>query len=81
MAISASNSFGTRDKLSVGAQSFSIHRLEQFEKKTGHNNSRKPFSLRNQREKMHHKEDARLVKNEESEAQAKWTQGAAEKEI
>ena len=32
MAISAGNSFGTRDTLRVGAQSFEIHRLEALEK-------------------------------------------------
>ena len=33
MAISAGNSFRTRDKLNVGAQSFDIHRLEVLENK------------------------------------------------
>src|SRR6266446_3990313 len=47
MAISAANSFGTRDKLNVGAQSFDIHRLEHLEKKLSSENMAKlPFSLR-----------------------------------
>ena len=46
MAISAANSFATRDKLSVGAQSFDIHRLEHLERKGGASLSRLPFSLR-----------------------------------
>ena len=32
MAINAGNSFRTRDKLNVGAQTFEIHRLEFLEK-------------------------------------------------
>jgi len=31
MPISAANSFGTRDKLNVGAQEFEIQRLEKLE--------------------------------------------------
>jgi hypothetical protein len=30
MAIAAANSFRTRDKLNVGAQSFDIHRMEML---------------------------------------------------
>jgi len=32
MAMSATNSFRTRDKLNVGAQSFEIYRLEHLER-------------------------------------------------
>src|SRR5215467_2917801 len=32
MAINAGNSFRTRDKLNVGAQTFEVHRLELLEK-------------------------------------------------
>src|ERR1700741_1542274 len=46
MPIPAGNSFGTRDKLNVGAQSFQIHRLELLEKKIHCNLAILPFSLR-----------------------------------
>ena len=46
MAISATNSFGTRDKLSVGAQSFDIQRLEILERQSHASMTRLPFSLR-----------------------------------
>jgi hypothetical protein len=46
MAIAAGNSFGTRDKLNVGAQSFDIHRLEFLEKKISCDLAKLPFSLR-----------------------------------
>src|ERR1700675_4076702 len=46
MAISRGNSFGTRDKLHVGAQIFDIHRLEFLEKRGISNLGKLPFSLR-----------------------------------
>ncbi len=46
MAIPAGNSFGTRDKLNVGAQSFEIHRLEKLEKHGINTLAKLPFSLR-----------------------------------
>src|SRR5260370_16747991 len=46
MAINAGNSFRTRDKLNVGAQSFEIHRLEFLEKQGLADLAKLPFSLR-----------------------------------
>jgi len=63
MAISAANSFGTRDKLNVGAQSFDIHRLEYLEKKLSSENMAKlPFSLRILLENLLRNEDGRFVR-------------------
>ena len=46
MPISAANSFGTRDKLNVGAQVFEIQRLENLEKQGLAAIEKLPFSLR-----------------------------------
>src|SRR5258708_2873027 len=46
MAINAGNSFRTRDKLNVGAQTFDIHRLEFLEKQGVADLAKLPFSLR-----------------------------------
>src|SRR5712675_318038 len=82
MAISAANSFGTRDKLNVGAQSFDIHRLERLEKKLSSKNMAKlPFSLRILLENLLRNEDGRFVHAEDIQALAFWKPGCAEKEI
>jgi aconitate hydratase len=81
MAISASNSFGTRDKLSVGAQSFDIHRLEHLERQGPYDLSRLPFSLRILLENLLRNEDGRFVRAQDIQALASWKPGAAEKEI
>ncbi len=81
MAIAAGNSFGTRDKLNVGAQSFDIHRLEFLEKKISCNLSKLPFSLRILLENLLRCEDGRFVRPDDIRALANWTPGAAEKEI
>jgi aconitate hydratase len=81
MAISVSNSFGTRDKLHVGAQSFDIHRLEHLERQSSESMARLPFSLRILLENLLRNEDGRFVHREDIQALAKWTPGAAEKEI
>ena len=81
MAISAANSFGTRDKLNVGAQSFEIHRLERLEKHIPENMSRLPFSLRILLENLLRNEDGRFVHAEDIKALASWKPGCAEKEI
>jgi aconitate hydratase len=81
MAISVTNSFGTRDKLNVGAQSFEIHRLEHLERHSSENMSRLPFSLRILLENLLRNEDGRFVHPEDIEALASWKPGAAEKEI
>jgi len=82
MAISAANSFGTRDKLNVGAQSFDIHRLEYLEKKLSSENMAKlPFSLRILLENLLRNEDGRFVRPDDIKALASWKPGCAEKEI
>ena len=82
MAISAANSFGTRDKLNVGAQSFDIHRLEYLEKKLSSGNMAKlPFSLRILLENLLRNEDGRFVRPDDIKALASWKPGCAEKEI
>jgi len=81
MAISAANSFGTRDKLNVGAQSFEIHRLEALEKHSSGNLGRLPFSLRILLENLLRNEDGRFAHAEDITALACWKPGCAEKEI
>src|SRR5262250_2089356 len=81
MAISATNSFGTRDKLNVGAQSFDIYRLEHVERRSNESMARLPFSLRILLENLLRNEDARFVHREDIQALANWKPSAAEKEI
>src|SRR5215467_6291672 len=81
MAISATNSFGTRDKLNVGAQSFDIYRLEHLERQSNESMARLPFSLRILLENLLRNEDGRFVHKEDIRALVNWKPGAAEKEI
>jgi aconitate hydratase len=81
MAIAAGNSFGTRDKLNVGAQAFDIHRLELLEKKISCQLARLPFSLRILLENLLRCEDGRFVRPDDIKFLANWTPGAVEKEI
>jgi aconitate hydratase len=81
MAIAAGNSFGTRDKLNVGAQAFDIHRLELLEKKISCQLAKLPFSLRILLENLLRCEDGRFVRPDDIRALATWAPGAAEKEI
>jgi aconitate hydratase len=81
MTISAANSFGTRDKLSVGAQSFEIHRLETLETKGISHLSKLPFSLRILLENLLRCEDGRFVRKDDIAALAKWTPNGPKKEI
>jgi aconitate hydratase A / 2-methylisocitrate dehydratase len=81
MAISAGNSFGTRDRLSVGAQTFEIHRLEALEKHGLSNLAKLPFSLRILLENLLRCEDGRFVRPQDIRALANWKPGAPEKEI
>ena len=81
MAIAAGNSFGTRDKLNVGAQSFDIHRLEFLEKKISCQLAKLPFSLRILLENLLRCEDGRFVRANDIRALANWAPGAPEKEI
>jgi aconitate hydratase len=81
MAINAGNSFRTRDKLNVGAQSFDIHRLEFLEKQGVGSLAKLPFSLRILLENLLRCEDGRFVHAEDIRALAGWRPGAPEKEI
>jgi aconitate hydratase len=81
MAISAGNSFGTRDTLNVGAQAFEIHRLEFLEKQGLSNLAKLPFSLRILLENLLRCEDGRFVRADDIKALANWKPGAPEKEI
>ena len=81
MPISAANSFGTRDKLSVGAQVFEIHRLEALESSGVSHITKLPFSLRILLENLLRCEDGRFVHKDDIAALAKWTPNAGHKEI
>jgi aconitate hydratase len=81
MAISAGNSFKTRDTLNVGAQAFEIHRLEALEKQGLSKLATIPFSLRILLENLLRFEDNRFVHAEDIKALAKWTPGTPQKEI
>lgn len=81
MAISAGNSYGTRDKLHVGAATFDIHRLELLEKHGLGKLTTLPFSLRILLENLLRCEDGRFVHKEDIQALAKWKPDAPEKEI
>ena len=81
MAIYAGNSFRTRDKLSVGAQTFDIHRLEFLEKQGFSDLAKLPFSLRILLENLLRCEDGRFVHSDDIRALASWRPGAPEKEI
>jgi aconitate hydratase len=81
MAINAGNSFRTRDKLNVGAQTFDIHRLEFLEKQGVSDLAKLPFSLRILLENLLRCEDGRFVHAEDIRALAGWRPGALEKEI
>ena len=81
MPISTANSFGTRDNLSVGAQTFEIQRLEKLEKQGLGQFTRLPFSLRILLENLLRCEDGRSVRAEDIRALASWKPGADQKEI
>jgi len=81
MAINAGNSFRTRDKLNVGAQTFDIHRLELLEKQGITGLEKLPFTLRILLENLLRCEDGRFVHAEDIRALAAWRPGAPEKEI
>src|SRR5216684_3442820 len=81
MPLSAGNSFGTRDKFNVGAQTFEIHRLEKLEKQQISNLAKLPFSLRILLENLLRCEDGRFVRAGDIRTLATWTPGVAQKEI
>ena len=72
MAINAGNSFRTRDKLSVGAQTFDIHRLEFLEEQGVADLAKLPFSLRILLENLLRCEDGQTVTDKDVEALANW---------
>ncbi|MBZ5539947.1 MAG: aconitate hydratase AcnA [Acidobacteriia bacterium] len=75
------NSFGTRDRLNVGARTFEIHRLELLEKQGFTGIARLPFSLRILLENLLRIEDGRFVRADDIKALATWKPGAPKKEI
>ena len=81
MPISAANSFGTRDKLNVGAQAFEIHRLEILHAKGVGDPTKLPFSLRILLENLLRCEDGRFVRKDDIAALANWTPNGPKKEI
>ncbi len=81
MAISAGNSFSTRDKLNVGAQTFEVHRLEPLEKQGLTTLAKLPFSLRILLENLLRCEDNRFVHAADIRTLAGWTPGTPQKEI
>jgi aconitate hydratase len=81
MAINAGNSFRTRDKLNVGAQTFEVHRLELLENQGVAELAKLPFSLRILLENLLRCEDGRFVHAEDIQVLARWRPGAPEKEI
>jgi aconitate hydratase len=81
MPISAANSFGTRDNLHVGAQTFEIQRLEKLEKQGLGQFAGLPFSLRILLENLLRCEDGRSVRAEDIRALASWKPGSEQKEI
>src|ERR1700719_3461957 len=81
MAIPAGNSFDTRDKRNVGAQSFDIHRLEKLEKHGINTLAKLPFSLRILLENLLRCEDGRFVRPDDIRFLAAWVPTAAQKEI
>src|SRR5438270_13891372 len=81
MAINAGNSFRTRDKLNVGAQTFEVHRLELLESQGIAELAKLPFSLRILLENLVRFEDGRFVHAADLQALARSRPHAPEKEI
>jgi aconitate hydratase A / 2-methylisocitrate dehydratase len=82
MTPAAGNSFGARDTLRVGDETFEIFRLEKLERGGLGPVSRLPFSLRILLENLLRREDGRIVRAEDIEALARWDPAAqAETEI
>lgn len=81
MPISAANSFNARDRLSVGAQTFEIYRLERLEQQGLGPLGHLPFSLRILLENLLRCEDGRFVHADDIRALAKWTPNGPQKEI
>jgi len=80
MPISAANSFSARDKLSVGAQTFEIYRLEKLEAQGLGPLANLPFSLRILLENLLRCEDGHFVRAGDIQALSKWTPNGPQKE-
>jgi aconitate hydratase len=72
MPASSKNSFGARDTLSVGNQSYEVHRLEALERKGIGHADQLPFSIRILLENLLRQEDDRFVHAKDIEALAEW---------
>src|SRR5246500_1104867 len=72
MPASSKNSFGARDTLSVGKQSYEVHRLEALERKGIGHADQLPFSIRILLENLLRQEDDRFVHAKDIESLAEW---------
>jgi aconitate hydratase A / 2-methylisocitrate dehydratase len=72
MPASSKNSFGARDTLSVGNQSYEVHRLEALERKGIGHSDQLPFSIRILLENLLRQEDDRFVHARDIESLAEW---------
>ena len=66
------NSFGARDALKVGNQSYEVHRLEALERRGIGHVGPLPFSIKILLENLLRQEDGRFVKAKDIEALAEW---------
>src|ERR1700726_2684443 len=82
MPASSKNSFGARDTLTVGNQSYEVHRLEALHRRGIGHVAKLPFSIRILLENLLRQEDDRFVHAKDIEALASWDPNAAtQKEI
>ncbi|HXC42125.1 MAG TPA: aconitate hydratase AcnA, partial [Candidatus Dormibacteraeota bacterium] len=72
MPASSKNSFGARDTLTVGNQSYEVHRLEALARKGIGHVAKLPFSIRILLENLLRQEDDRFVHAKDIEALAEW---------
>jgi aconitate hydratase len=72
MPASSKNSFGARDTLRVGNQSYEVHRLEALARKGIGHADQLPFSIRILLENLLRQEDDRFVHAKDIESLAEW---------
>ena len=72
MPASSKNSFGARDTLRVGNQSYEVHQLEALERKGIGHAEQLPFSIRILLENLLRQEDDRFVHAKDIESLAEW---------
>src|SRR5579863_6574411 len=72
MPASSKNSFGARDTLKVGNQSYEIYRLEALERRGIGHVAKLPFSIRILLENLLRQEDGRFVQAKDIEGLAEW---------